>query len=256
QPSYHRTEAPKPEPTVTSAQRQKEYFDRIIPIVKNVTMETEASLRKLLSDFLVQGKDLSKEVYVTWKEVSSVVSRETVVYWSIANNHIQTLARNYNKTLTELARVITLHPDELLTYSTWTIGVSTLLFLTTTVTRSILRRKKESSLLEDTKLAQEAAEEVIQKLRERAAKIRRQSKFIDTSVRIDQVRDLVLPLNPTRQRRASRGGDVDNSAALEGVMLLGEERREEVWKLVKQFVVESGEVEEMEVDGVAVWIMS
>ncbi|KAJ3028961.1 UNVERIFIED_CONTAM: hypothetical protein HDU68_000488 [Siphonaria sp. JEL0065] len=262
QPTYSRTQPAAPSATISLVQKDKVHFDRVVPIVQNVTHQTLETIMKVAQGYLLFTNIAFTELSANFLQTSHLVldiSSEKLV---IAKKYWDIFAFYYNTLTATIATKCTPSPADFLYYSTISIISFLSLFAVYNITTTTLAKTKKSIAFKDIHIARIAANEILTKLQDRAAKIRRQSilsrRKIDVSVRLDQVKDLVLPTNPQRQRRLSRGGDVDEKALLSseegGLNMLDQERRENVWKLVREIVLDSGVVEEMEVDGVSVWL--
>ncbi|KAI8617212.1 hypothetical protein BC830DRAFT_1114584 [Chytriomyces sp. MP71] len=266
QPVYSRTKVP--EPTLNPvAGNESKLLKAWIPAAMNATQHAHETLRMRYAQLMRESALLLGEAKWMLRRVLKGLTQEFGSNAQWLHKMYKTYQQENNRVLQIIAKLALKQGECLLLGSAYLLVAVVASAGGTLVYKRQARSRVSKMQEEEMHFAREAAAEVIAKLVERADRIRRASeatslRHVDTSVRLDQVRDLVLPANAQRQRRWSRGGDVDERAAMgaDGADLLAAEimvnegRRENVWRLVKEFVLDSGAVEEMEVDGVAVWV--
>ncbi|KAJ3120496.1 hypothetical protein HK100_012775 [Physocladia obscura] len=249
------TSLPAPVPTEKPRKRQRDVIDQAAALARNTSMRISQDIMAYSVTLFHIAREIAHKVHLGSKNGFEIV-RVHLSKKAIRAIELKGYVFNkHNNAISYCATVAMMNFDAIVYYVTSiaTVGSPILLLFWCiwSYVKKMVRAKRDS----DFGIATEAAELVIRKLQERAARIRRHSlvlsKSMDTSVRLDQVKDLVLSSNPKLQRRISRGGDVDENI---GFFLLDEKRRGEIWDITRKIVLNSGAVEEMEVDGVALWM--
>ncbi|KAJ3247838.1 hypothetical protein HDU78_002919 [Chytriomyces hyalinus] len=246
-----------------------------IPTVAPIIKKEIAQLTELKNTMDVSAtilKNAYQQLKVTAAENTQVAVEKAVqlqdTVYKVAVNYVDVVSAKYaatkrrvNEAGSVAGNAAFMHHEKIMTASFWVAATLLPLLFLQWIAHAFYSMRRRGQESRNHAIAEKIADEVLEKMRKRLDKIealrneRADGRYVDATVRMDQIRDLVFPTMSQRQRRWSRAGDVDLKAAeaQDELMALSSERREKVWNIVRETLVGSEVVEEMEVDGVVMW---